>query len=261
MIYVCLLGGSLFVGPIAFGLVLLVTGNIALYEFYRITGRNSWLLTAAGMTAGSIMFVLTFLVTSGNSGNELLVMNIPVVVVLSIVTLHTSAEEKEKSLARTVLGILYIMLPMALATYFIFPRSNGYSYTWRIILGVLLLVWTNDIGAYLVGISFGRHRLFERVSPGKSWEGAAGGAILTFVLGWWMSSLIDVMMRNDWLAVAGMVSVFGVYGDLTESMIKRCGNVKDSGNLIPGHGGVLDRIDSMLFVLPVVFIYLILNKL
>jgi phosphatidate cytidylyltransferase len=139
-----------------------------------------------------------------------------------------------------------------------FPEVNGFGYTHRIILGILTLVWINDTCAYLTGISIGRHRLFARISPRKSWEGALGGAVLTFMVAWWLHRIMGMLDRPDWLVIALIVSVFGVYGDLTESLFKRSADMKDSGAIIPGHGGVLDRIDSVLFVMPLSLVYLTL---
>ena len=142
-----------------------------------------------------------------------------------------------------------------------FPGWNGHAYTHRIVLGILILVWINDTGAYLVGMTIGRHRLLERVSPKKSWEGAIGGAMLTLLCAWWLKPLMGILSRTDWVVIALIVSVFGIFGDLTESLFKRSAGLKDSGTIIPGHGGILDRIDSVLFVMPLSLVYLMLNNL
>jgi phosphatidate cytidylyltransferase len=151
------------------------------------------------------------------------------------------------------------VIPLALMNYLAFPVINGYGYTRRIILGMLILVWINDTGAYVTGSIFGRHKLFPRISPKKSWEGLAGGTLFTMVAAIWMDRFMGMLSATNWLIIAAIVSVFGVYGDLTESLLKRNANKKDSGNLIPGHGGVLDRFDSVLFVIPIVTVYLALT--
>jgi phosphatidate cytidylyltransferase len=140
--------------------------------------------------------------------------------------------------------------------YLVFPAANGFGYTHRIVLGILTLVWINDTGAFLIGIMFGRNKLFPRVSPKKSWEGAIGGAFISLVAAIWMHSLMGILNRSDWIILAIVVSVFGVFGDLAESLFKRSADMKDSGLLIPGHGGLLDRIDSILFVMPLALCYL-----
>ncbi len=159
----------------------------------------------------------------------------------------------------TLFGLIYIFVPLAGSCFLVFIPAEGYTFTHRILLGMLILVWLNDTAAYVTGTVFGRHKLFPRISPKKSWEGLAGGTLLTLLAAFWMDRLMGILITADWLVLAAIVSVFGVFGDLTESMIKRKADVKDSGNLIPGHGGVLDRIDSILFVIPVSLIYLVLK--
>ena len=127
--------------------------------------------------------------------------------------------------------------------------------------GIFVLIWINDITAYLVGITIGRHRLFERISPKKSWEGTLGGTLFTLTAAVWMDNLTHALSQRHWLVLAVIVSVFGVLGDLFESMFKRKADLKDSGKIIPGHGGILDRLDSMLFVAPVAFAYLFSQNL
>jgi len=107
-------------------------------------------------------------------------------------------------------------------------------------------------------MTLGRHKLFPRISPKKSWEGLVGGTLLTLLAAIWMDRVMAILEISDWVILALVVSVFGIFGDLTESLIKRNASAKDSGILIPGHGGILDRFDSLLFVLPAAFIYLIL---
>jgi len=114
----------------------------------------------------------------------------------------------------------------------------------------------NDTGAYLIGVTFGKHRLFERISPKKSWEGFVGGAIAAFVSGYVFSIYMPQISLINWIVFSEIIVIFGTFGDLMESMLKRTLEVKDSGNVIPGHGGLLDRFDSMLLAGPVVFIYL-----
>ena len=126
-------------------------------------------------------------------------------------------------------------------------------------MGILTLVWINDTAAYVTGSTRGKHKLFPRISPKKSWEGLLGGTLFTFIAALWMNRLMGTLSVSHWLFLAAIVSVFGVYGDLVESFIKRNADKKDSGSLIPGHGGVLDRIDSILFVMPASVIYLVFS--
>ncbi|MBC6991653.1 phosphatidate cytidylyltransferase [Hymenobacter sp. BT491] len=147
-----------------------------------------------------------------------------------------------------LLGLFYVSLPMSLLV--VIASLTG-SYDYRRILALLLLVWAADIGAYAAGKTFGKHKLAPNISPGKTWEGWIGGTILTVAMGWVLGYLLPDMPLVHRLVVAGVVAVFGVLGDLAESMLKRSVDVKDSGRILPGHGGLLDRFDAFLFILPV----------
>ena len=150
-----------------------------------------------------------------------------------------------------LLGLLYVSLPMSLLNALVFTEK-GYDY--RRILALLLLVWTADIGAYAAGKTFGKHKLAPKISPGKTWEGWVGGTLLTLLVGWGLGYLLPEMSLAHRLVAAGVVAVFGVLGDLAESMLKRSVDVKDSGRIMPGHGGLLDRFDAFLFVVPVLVV-------
>jgi len=130
------------------------------------------------------------------------------------------------------------------------------NFSYEIPLWVLFLIWANDTGAYLFGITMGKHRLFERISPKKSWEGFAGGVIVSLTFAYLMSNLFDQISVEHWLVVALLVVVFGTFGDLVESMLKRSKGVKDSGTILPGHGGVLDRFDALFLAIPMIYAYL-----
>lgn len=124
------------------------------------------------------------------------------------------------------------------------------------LIALFATIWINDTGAYIIGVSFGKHRLFERVSPKKSWEGFFGGALAALAAGYVFSVFIPDLTLVQWLLFSQIVVVFGTFGDLIESLLKRTIGTKDSGNILPGHGGFLDRFDSMLLAAPVIFIYL-----
>jgi phosphatidate cytidylyltransferase len=262
IIYLVILIGSLLLGKYTFGAVFLFIGLLALFEFYDLIGISGFTHTSVtGLVFGTMIFVLAFLVASRMLSNNYLFV-IGLLLVLSfILALYSSKNNFIKDLAKAFVGILYIITPLALTNCLVFPAGNGHEYTYRIILGILIMVWINDTGAYIAGSTMGRHKLFPRISPKKSWEGLIGGTLMTIIPAFWMNRVMGILSITDWIILAVIVSVFGVYGDLTESLIKRNAGRKDSGTLIPGHGGVLDRIDSILFVIPVSFIYLIFNDL
>jgi phosphatidate cytidylyltransferase len=213
------------------------------------------------LITGGVAFVLAFLVSADMADPRLLLLIIPFLISIFILSLFSDKPDVMRNTAISFMGIVYVSIPMSVINFLAFPSGNDYAYTHRVILGIMTLVWINDSGAYLVGMSIGRHRLFERISPKKSWEGAIGGALLTLICALWLHLIMGALERTDWLVLALIVSVFGVFGDLTESLFKRSVGQKDSGKIIPGHGGLLDRIDSILFVMPLAAVYLILSNL
>jgi phosphatidate cytidylyltransferase len=133
-------------------------------------------------------------------------------------------------------------------------------YNYHYVLGVILLIWASDVCAYLVGSLIGRNKLYERISPGKTWEGSIGATILTIGCSFIIARWFPELALKHWIIISVLVSIFGTIGDLVESMLKRQAGVKDSGRIMPGHGGILDRFDSLLFVSPFIYAYLILIR-
>ena len=166
--------------------------------------------------------------------------------------------------AYTMLGQMYIALPFSTINVLAFNATpdGNVTYNYMIPLCVFIFLWANDTGAYCSGSLFGKHKLFPRVSPGKSWEGSIGGAIIVLAVAW-LIGYLDAQNGNtsgltipQWMGLGLVVVVFGTWGDLVESLFKRTLGVKDSGNILPGHGGMLDRFDSSLMAMPAAVIYL-----
>ena len=172
---------------------------------------------------------------------------------LFILELFAAAPRPFDNVARLALVIAYIGLPIALLDWIAF---RGGSYDLTLPLGLLLLTWISDTAAYLVGSRFGRGLLFPRISPKKTWEGTVGGGLLTIGLSLLFAELLGELSSGQWAVLALLVVIFGSLGDLVESMLKRSRGVKDSGTLLPGHGGVLDRFDAFIFLLPWAAAYL-----
>jgi phosphatidate cytidylyltransferase len=254
------MAGSILAGKYFYATLFLVVTLLTLYEFFRLYEGTSYPAPKiAGMAAGSLIFIISFLFFSGLAGIELFSLIIPFALFLFIMEIYSKKENPFLSLSVTIFGLMYIAVPYSLSAYLVFPGATHHPYTPGILLGLLILVWLNDTGAYVFGMLFGKHRLFERISPKKSWEGAIGGTMVTIVLGVWMNFFVPSLSRIDWIVLSIMVSVFGVYGDLFESLLKRIAGVKDSGTLMPGHGGILDRMDSILFIIPASVAYLMLK--
>ncbi len=248
--------GSLFAGSIYFLLFYNILMAVSLLEFYKMTGRKvnpvqKWFAVLASV----LIFVILFGYLSGILSINWLPAIAVFPVVIMIVQLYGKRGESFKGLAWTFFGMIYVSLPLIMLNFLVFPGNIPYSgYYPDILAGVFILIMINDTAAYLVGVPFGRHRLFKSVSPKKSWEGFAGGAVFVIAASLVMHRIFPVPDVTGWFLIGLIVAVFGVYGDLVESMFKRSLDIKDSGSILPGHGGVLDRIDAWLFVIPLVWI-------
>ena len=188
------------------------------------------------------------------------------VVYLFISELYLQQKNPVQDWAYTMLGQMYIALPFATINVLAFqadPTSGQVAYNWLLPMSIFVFLWMNDTGAYCVGSLFGKHRLFPRISPKKSWEGSIGGAVLVLIVAALIShfttelSTVNYQLSTiNWLGLALVVVVFGTWGDLVESLFKRTLGIKDSGNILPGHGGMLDRFDSSLLAIPAAVIYI-----
>lgn len=187
------------------------------------------------------------------------------VIYLFISELYLKNKDAVTNMAYTMLGQMYIALPLAMISILAFKRdANGdfSGYDMLLPLAVFILLWANDSGAYCFGSMLGRHKLFPRISPGKTWEGSIGGGIFAVVvagvIGWIANGGAEAHTLNilQWLGLGVVVVVFGTWGDLVESLFKRTIGVKDSGSILPGHGGMMDRFDSALMAIPAAVIYL-----
>lgn len=173
-----------------------------------------------------------------------------------IINLFSEKNYSMQYLGNIFLTLVYAITPFILIMKIPFLTMKG-QYDNKIMIGVFILIWTNDTFAYLIGKNFGKTKLAKKISPNKTVEGLIGGIVFTLITTFFLSKYITSISIIHWFAIAIIVSIFGVLGDLIESMFKRQANIKDSSNLIPGHGGFLDRLDSVIFVAPFVFIYLI----
>ena len=228
--------------------------NVSVNRFLSTVAAVYFFLGMAGYCSGivpSVVFV-PYLLT---------------VVYMFISELYTKAPNPINNWAYTMLSQMYIALPLSMINVLAFREVlGGVVYTYLLPLSIFIFLWTNDTGAYLSGSLFGRHKLFPRVSPGKSWEGSIGGGILVLVVaaavGWYESSQaatgdsLTLLSIPQWMGLGLVVVFFGTWGDLVESLFKRTIGIKDSGNILPGHGGMLDRFDSSLMAIPAAVIYL-----
>lgn len=252
--FVLVMLGSVLFGAYPFSIFFVVLALFSLAEFYRlIAGEEVQADGFAGMLLGGSAFVLVILNQLGILSLVYLILIIPFIVFIYIRALFRTTANPFLHISYTFFGIIYTIVP------FLFFVALGFlhgTYQYHYPLAFLLLLWTNDTGAYLTGMKFGRHKLFERHSPKKTWEGFFGGMLLCIVVGAIISRYFTTVNLWQWLVIAGMIAVFGTLGDLTESMLKRSFRVKDSGSLLPGHGGLLDRFDGLLVAAPLVYLFL-----
>lgn len=184
-------------------------------------------------------------------------------VYLFVSELYAKSENAVNDWAYTMLGQMYVALPLSMINVLAFNAATDGSirFNYIIPLSIFIFLWTNDTGAYCTGSLIGRHKLFPRVSPAKSWEGSIGGAVLVMAASWIVGTYAmdhgaDVLTVPQWLGLGLVVVVFGTWGDLVESLFKRTLGIKDSGTILPGHGGMLDRFDSSLMAMPAAVVYL-----
>lgn len=184
-------------------------------------------------------------------------------VYLFVSELYAKNENAVNDWAYTMLGQMYVALPLSMINVLAFNATTDGSirFNYVIPLSIFIFLWTNDTGAYCTGSLIGRHKLFPRVSPAKSWEGSIGGAVLVMAASWIVGTYAidhgaDVLTVPQWLGLGLVVVVFGTWGDLVESLFKRTLGIKDSGTILPGHGGMLDRFDSSLMAMPAAVVYL-----
>lgn len=253
--------GSVFWHPLALALLLYILTGFGLQEFYGlfikagIIRKNNW-----GIIIGLYVYsVISAWAFSWIDGFALLSV-LPPVFLLFVYELYKKNKAPFNQIAIQLLGIIYVAVPFSL--YHLvqqYPVGGEPNFEPWLLAGVFILIWANDSFAYLFGSAFGKHRLFERISPKKSWEGAIGGAISTFGIAWILGTYLHILSLHEWFILASIIIPSAIFGDLVESMLKRSLNIKDSGNIMPGHGGILDRFDAANFALPfiVLFLYLL----
>lgn len=248
--------GSILVSEYTFLVCIGTLLSFTLFEFYGIVKNESTQpQNILGYFIGIGLFVLSYLYSKQYINLNHFAILIPFILFIFILELYKQKGNPFQNIAYTILGICYVAVPYSLFNFLVFNQYNS-SYSYGLLLCLFTFNWTNDTGAYLFGVSFGKHRLFERISPKKSWEGAIGGAACVVGMAVLFSKLLPYISLYHWIGLGLTVCVFGVFGDLVESLLKRSLQIKDSGKLLPGHGGFLDRFDAVIFSTPAFFAYL-----
>ncbi len=255
-----------FLNPVAMAFLFAVATGLTVWEFTGLVNNrdgvdtNRFICTVAGVY---LFFAITGF-TSGQTPSTVFIPYLVTLIYLLVAELYAKNPDPIQTWAYTMMSQLYIALPFSMVSVLAFRATpEGVVFTSLMPLSVFVFLWTNDTGAYCCGSLLGRHKLFPRVSPGKSWEGSVGGAVFVLAVSALVWYLADAYGVNDlqlslvqWLGLGLVVVVFGTWGDLVESLFKRTLGIKDSGNILPGHGGMLDRFDSSLLAFPAAVVYL-----
>lgn len=267
ILFVVVMVGSFTRPDFMVGLFAIITG-LTIWEYTGLV--NSIKGVSVNRLISTIAGIYFFLAVAGIElgmvrGFVIFVPYILCVVYLLVAELYLKNENPIHSWAYTMLGQMYITLPLSLINILAFGSGDSEAMAepnMLLPLSIFILLWTNDTGAYCTGSLFGKHKLFPRISPGKSWEGSIGGGVLSLIvaglIGYWANNNGEVQSLNTpvWIGLGLVVVVFGTWGDLVESLFKRTIGVKDSGKILPGHGGMLDRFDSSLLAIPAAVVYI-----
>ena len=264
-LFVAVLVGCILYSSTTFSMLFALITGLAIWEFGTLINNSGQAVINRPICglAGVYLFLATAGYSENMFGAEAFVPYLLILIYLLVAELYLNRPNPMGNWAFTMMSQLYVALPFAmLSVLYFYPVEvmQGGAYTVAITpllpLSVFIFLWASDSGAYLVGSLIGKHRLFPRISPKKSWEGSIGGGLLALVAAWVLYTFFPIMTLPAWLGMALVVVVFGTWGDLVESLLKRQLGIKDSGNILPGHGGILDRFDSAMLAIPAVVVYL-----
>ncbi|MDP3144669.1 MAG: phosphatidate cytidylyltransferase [Bacteroidota bacterium] len=262
-VFVVLLIGCVYWNYLSFTIFFFAVSMIGLNEFYKIAEKlGAKPLKIVGFLIGILTYFFFVSFSNLTSSTELIIYKItgvilPLIIIgpfiLFSVALFTRNENAIQSTTFTIGGIIYAVLPFALLNQTVLNTNSDFEP--ELILGIIFLIWSNDTFAYLGGSLFGKNKMIERVSPGKTWEGTIIGVLITFTLSFAFNTLIFKLENHIWPTLGIAIPILATIGDLVESKLKREAGIKDSGSIMPGHGGVLDRFDSLIFVSPFVYAF------
>ena len=260
-LFVVILVGCILYSPLSFGILFTIIGALSVHEFAHLVNRNGGVSINKTITAlgGAYLFLALMGFCTSAIDARVFLPYLGLLLYLMITELYLKKENPIGNWAYAMLSQLYVALPFALLNVLAFqnsPETSSVTYNPILPLSIFVFIWLSDTGAYCVGSLIGKHRLFERISPKKSWEGSIGGAVFSIASSFVFAHFFPFMSTWQWAGLAVTVVIFGTWGDLTESLMKRQLGIKDSGNILPGHGGMLDRFDSALMAIPAAVVYL-----
>lgn len=266
IIFVGVLIGCILGGPISFSLLFALITALTIHEFGVIISKQPdvEINKPICMLAGVFLFFGFAYLGVMPGQTEILIPYLFLIIYLLVSELYLKKKNPLNNWAYAMMSQIYIALSFAMLNVLAYPsignegELSNYQVQYNPILplSIFIFTWINDTGAYCTGMLFGKHRLFERISPKKSWEGSIGGGVFSIIAAIVMAHYFPFMSISIWIGLALTVVIFGTLGDLTESLLKRTIGIKDSGNILPGHGGMLDRFDSTLMAVPAAVVYL-----
>lgn len=262
VLFVIVLVGCILYSPLSFGILFTIISVLSVHEFAQLVSKSSEVSINKTITAlgGAYLFLaLMSFCTQQSVGARVFLPYLGLLLYMMITELYLKKKNPTGNWAYSMLSQLYVALPFALLNVLAFQNSSetgSVTYNPILPLSIFVFIWLSDTGAYCVGSLIGKHRLFERISPKKSWEGSIGGGIFSIASSLGFAHFFPFMSEWQWVGLAIVVVIFGTWGDLTESLMKRQLGIKDSGNILPGHGGMLDRFDSALMAIPAAVVYL-----
>jgi phosphatidate cytidylyltransferase len=258
VVIVALILTGILAHPLVFAGVFSVFMLTALFEFYKLSEKLGFQpMIVSGLVSGFLLFTLFFVTANHYIGSALLALTAIIPVGILLADLFSDKNASFKNGLITLAGVVYVGLPFSLLSYIEIPvckQEQGF-YPW-LLAGVFFIIWIYDSAAYVFGNLAGKHKICVRISPAKSWEGLIGGAVFAILMAIGNSQLFDVLSTENWIVVALLIVIFGTASDFFESKLKREAGVKDSGDILPGHGGILDRFDTLLFAIPAIFVWI-----
>lgn len=259
VLFVVVLLSSIYQSELASSILFFVIILLCQREFYTFFKAGDVKpQSLVGVIGGLGFFLASVVASQTHLTFNTLFLIVPLIFIVFIFELFRNRKDPIANIGYTILGIIYIAVPFTLlhqiSYYTDFQFGDTYNY--EVLIGYFFILWANDTGAYLVGRKFGRRKLFERISPKKTWEGSLGGVFFGLLLGYVNSQLFEGLDTITWMILAVIVVVFGSLGDLVESLFKRSLGIKNSGKILPGHGGVLDRFDGIFISAPMVYTFL-----
>jgi phosphatidate cytidylyltransferase len=257
IVFIAIIIASICFSVYTFLAVFLLVSIVGLTEFYKLAASEIIKpQRIIGIIFGSLLFISVALYAHGVLNFKWVWINLFFAFLIFIIELYRKKENPFGNIAYTLLGIFYIVIPLSILNFYFSPFQFRGEFNTHILIAFFTITWLVDTAAYLVGMAIGRHRLFERISPKKSWEGSIGGFFMGIITAWVISLIFKDLLFYQWAIIAAIITVTGGFGDLVESMFKRSVNTKDTGSVLPGHGGILDRFDCVFFSAPLVYLYI-----